>query len=313
MRYIEDIKENEHIIEHYLCKQKQSLKTRSGKTYLSLRLMDKTGTIDAKVWEMHNDIQSFEEGDMIKIDGNIVTFQNDLQLKVNKIRRSREGEYIPGNYIPMTDKDIDSLYAEALAIIKSINHPHIKQLLENILVNDNAQAEAFKARSAAKYMHHAYMGGLLEHTLAVANICDFMCSRYKHLNRDILMAGALLHDIGKIYELSEMPINDYTDDGQMLGHIVIGCEMISAQVAQIPDFPPTLASMIKHLIISHHGEYEYGSPKLPCTAEAILLHYADNMDAKLKTFEEAFDGDKTAGPWTGYNKALNRYLRRSDF
>ena len=313
MRYIEDLKENEHVIEHYLCKQKQSLKTRSGKTYLSLRLMDKTGTIDAKVWEMHNDIQSFEEGEMIKIDGNIVTFQNELQLKINKLRKSREGEYIAGNYIPMTDKDIDSLYAEVLAIIKSINHPQVRQLVENILVNDKENAEAFKSRSAAKYMHHAYMGGLIEHTLAVANICDFMSGKYKHINRDILMAGALLHDVGKIHELSEMPINDYTDDGQMLGHIVIGCEMIAAEVAKISGFPHALASMIRHLIISHHGEYEYGSPKLPCTAEAILLHYADNMDAKLKTFEESFDNDKTPGPWTGYNRALNRYLRRSDF
>ena len=313
MRYIEDLRENEHVVEHYLCKQKQSLKTRSGKTYLSLRLVDKTGTIDAKVWEMNNDIQSFEEGDMIKIDGNVATFQNELQLKINKLRRSREGEYIPGNYIPMTDKDIDSLYAEVQEIIQSITHPLVRQLLENILVNNKEQAEAFKTRSAAKYMHHAYMGGLLEHTLAVAQICDFMCTRYKHLNRDILMASALLHDIGKIYELSEMPINDYTDDGQMLGHIVLGSEMVAVEASKIPGFPHELASLIKHSIVAHHGEYEYGSPKLPCTAEAILLHYADNMDAKLKTFEETLDSDKTPGPWTGYTKALNRYLRRSDF
>jgi len=313
MRYIEDFKENEHVIEHYLCKQKQSLKTRSGKTYYSLRLMDKTGTIDAKVWELTNDVQNFDEGDMIKIDGLIVTYQNDLQLKINKLRRSREGEYIAGNYIPMTEKDIDGLYAEVAQIIKSINHPQIRLLLENILVNDTWRAEAFKGRSAAKHMHHAYMGGLLEHTLSVAQICDFMSGRYKHLNRDILMASALLHDIGKIYELSEMPINDYTDDGQMLGHIVIGSEMVAVEAANIPGFPHELASMIKHSIIAHHGEYEYGSPKLPCTAEAILLHYADNMDAKLKTFEENLDNDKTPGPWTGYNKALNRYLRRSDF
>ena len=313
MRYIEDLRENEHVLEHYLCKQKQSLKTRSGKTYLSLRLMDKTGTIDAKVWEMNNDIQSFEEGDMIKIDGNIVTFQNELQLKINKLRKSRDGEYIAGNYIPSTDKDIGELYAEVLAIIKSITHPQIRQLLEIIFVDDNEQAEAFKTRSAAKHMHHAYMGGLIEHTLAVAEICDFMSSRYKHLNRDILMASALLHDIGKVYELSAMPINDYTDDGQMLGHIVIGAEMVSKAVDMIPGFPHELASMIKHSIIAHHGEYEFGSPKLPCTAEAILLHYADNMDAKLKTFEEALNNDKTPGPWTGYHKALNRYLRRTDF
>jgi len=313
MRYIEDLRENEHVIQHYLCKQKQNLKTRSGKTYLSLRLMDKTGTIDAKVWEMNNDIQNFDEGDMIKIDGNIVTFQNELQLKVNKLRRSSEGEYVPGNYIPMTDKDIDVLYGQVLDIIKSINHAHIRQLLENILVNDKVRAEAFKTRSAAKYMHHAYMGGLIEHTLAVAQICDFMSGRYKHVNRDILMCCALLHDVGKIHELSEMPINDYTDDGQMLGHIVMGCEMVTLEASKIPDFSHELASMIKHCIISHHGEYEYGSPKLPCTTEAILLHYADNMDAKLKIYEETFDNDKTPGAWTGYIKAMNRYLRRSDF
>jgi len=275
--------------------------------------MDKTGTMDAKVWEMNNDIQNFDEGDMVKIDGNIVTFQNELQLKINKLRRSREGEYIAGNYIPMTDKDIDALYGEVLDIIKSVTHPHVRQLLENILVKDGERAAAFKSRSAAKYMHHAYMGGLLEHTLSVAQICDFMSGRYKHINRDILMASALLHDIGKIYELSEMPINDYTDDGQMLGHIVMGSEMVTLEAAKIPGFSHELASMIKHCIIAHHGEYEYGSPKLPCIAEAILLHYADNMDAKLKTFEETLDGDKTPGAWTGYVKALNRYLRRSDF
>ena len=212
----------------------------------------------------------------------------------------------------MTDKDIDSLYSEVQDIIKSITHPHIRQLLENILVHNISQAQSFKTRSAAKQMHHAYMGGLLEHTLAVVQICEFMCQRYKHINRDILMAGALLHDIGKIYELSEMPMNDYTDDGQMLGHIMIGAEMVAIEVSKMPDFPHQIASMIKHLIISHHGEYEFGSPKLPCMAEAILLHYADNMDAKLKTFEETLDSDKTPGQWTGYQKAFNRYFRRSD-
>jgi len=312
MRYIENLQENEHVIEHYLCKQKQNLKTRSGKTYLSLRLMDKTGTIDAKVWEMNKDIQSFEEGDMIKIDGNIATFQNELQLKVNKLRKSREGEYVAGNYIPMTDKDIDALYGEIQEIIKSISHTQVRQLITNIFGNKERE-DAFKSRSAAKNMHHAYMGGLLEHTLAVAQICDFMSSRYKHINRDILMASALLHDIGKIYELSEMPHNDYTDDGQLLGHIVMGCELVTLEASKIPDFPHELASLIKHSIVSHHGEYEYGSPKLPCTAEAVLLHYADNMDAKLKAYEETLDSDKTPGPWTGYNRALNRYLRRSDF
>jgi 3'-5' exoribonuclease len=313
MRYLEDVKENEHIIEHYLCRQKQTLKTRGGKTYLSLRLSDKTGQMDAKIWEMNNDIQSFEEGDMIKIDAQVVTYQNELQLKVIKLRKSRDGEYIPLNYVPTTEKDIDELYREVLDFIRSVQHTKLRALLEGIFVKDGERAEAFKARSAAKQMHHSYMGGLIEHTLNVVQICDFMSGRYKHVNRDLLITSALLHDIGKIYELSPMPMNDYTDDGQMLGHITIGVEMITEQVREIPDFPHDLASLLKHSILSHHGEMEFGSPKLPATIEAFLLHCADNMDAKLKSFEEILDKDSTAGPWTGYQKMLNRYIRRSDF
>jgi 3'-5' exoribonuclease len=313
MRYLEDVKENEQVVEHYLCRQKQTLKTRGGKTYLSLRLSDKTGQMDAKVWEMNNDIQSFEEGDMIKIDAQVVTFQNELQLKVIKLRKSREGEFIPLNYVPCTEKDIDELYGEVLDFIKSVQHPKLRAVLEGILVRDENQVEAFKSHSAAKHMHHSYMGGLLEHTLNVAQICDFMSGRFKHLNRDLLITSALLHDIGKIYELSPMPMNDYTDDGQMLGHITIGVEMITAEVHKIEDFPHDLASLLKHSVLAHHGEYEYGSPKLPATIEAFLLHCADNMDAKLKSFEEILDKDSTAGPWTGYQKMLNRYIRRSDF
>ncbi|MCL2501259.1 MAG: HD domain-containing protein [Defluviitaleaceae bacterium] len=313
MRYLEDVKENEHVVEHYLCRQKQTLKTRGGKTYLSLRLSDKTGQMDAKVWEMNNDIQSFEEGDMVKIDAQVATYQNELQLKIIKLRKSRDGEYIPLNYVPTTEKDIDMLYGEVLDFIKSVQHPKLRALLEGILINDETQAEAFRVRSAAKQMHHSYMGGLIEHTLNVAQICDFMSTRYKHVNRDLLITSALLHDIGKIYELSPMPMNDYTDDGQMLGHITIGVEMISEEVRNIADFPHDLASLLKHSILAHHGEYDFGSPKLPSTIEAFLLHCADNMDAKLKSFEEILDKDSTAGSWTGYQKVFNRYIRRSDF
>ncbi|MCL2203177.1 MAG: HD domain-containing protein [Defluviitaleaceae bacterium] len=313
MRYLEDVRENEHVLGHYLCRQKQSLKTRGGKTYYSLRLSDKTGQMDAKVWELNNDIQAFEEGDMIKIDAQVVTFQNELQLKVIKLRKSLEGEYIPLNYVPCTEKDIDALYGEVLAYIKSVEHPKLRALLEGILVKNEDRAQAFKSHSAAKQMHHSYMGGLLEHTLNVVQICDFMSSRYKHLNRDLIITSALLHDIGKIYELSPMPMNDYTDDGQMLGHITIGVEMVTEEAGKIPDFPHELASLLKHSLLAHHGELEFGSPKLPATIEAFLLHCADNMDAKLKSFEEILDKDSTAGPWTGYQKVFNRYIRRSDF
>ena len=312
MRYIEDFKEAEQILDHYLCKQKQSLKTRAGKTYLSLRLADKTGTVDAKVWEMTNDIGAFEEGDMIKIDAHVTTFQNDLQLKVNKLRKSREGEYVPMDYIATTEKDIEELYAEVLAFIKSVTHPKLRALLEAMLVNDPARVAAFKSHSAAKHMHHSYMGGLLEHTVNVTQICDFMSGRFKYINRDLLIAGALLHDFGKIYELAPMPMNSYTDDGQLLGHIIMCVEAIGREAALIPEFPHELESLIKHMILSHHGEFEFGSPKLPSTIEAFLLHSADNMDAKLKSFEETLDNDATLGPWTGYQKMFNRYLRKSD-
>jgi len=312
MKFIAELKENDHVLGHYLCKFKQSLKTRTGKTYYSIKLQDKTGTVDAKVWELTNDIQDFNEGDMIKIDATALSYQNEIQIKIHKLRRSQEGEYVMSDYIPTTEKDIDEMYGQIVALVHSIENTYIKALLENILIKDEARAAALKSHSAAKAMHHSYMGGLLEHILAVTQICDFMSSRYRYINRDLLLAGALLHDIGKIYELSPMPQNEYTDDGQMLGHIIIGVEMVVVETMKIENFPHEIASLIKHLIISHHGEFEFGSPKLPSTAEAILLHYADNMDAKLKTIEEVLDKDATPGPWAGYHKALARYIRNSD-
>ena len=312
MKFISEMRENDNIIGHFLCKSKQSLKTRTGKTYFSITLQDKTGTAEGKVWELTRDIQDFEEGDMIKIDASALLYQNVIQLKVHKIRRSIEGEYNPQDYIPTTSKNIDEMYAQLVAIIATINHPHIKTLLENLLIKDNERAAALKSHSAAKLLHHGYMGGLLEHILSVAEICDFMSTHYKHVNRDLLLAGALLHDIGKIYELSPMPKNEYTDDGQMLGHIIIGVEMVAIEVLNIKGFPHNVASLIKHLIVSHHGEFEFGSPKLPCTTEAMILHYADNIDAKVKTIEETLEKDSTPGPWAGYHKLLGRYIRSSD-
>lgn len=313
MRYIEDLKQDEKIAEHYLCKQKQSLKTRSGKTYLSLKLQDKTGIIDGKVWELNNDVQNFEENDFIKVDGLVLTYQNELQLKIIKIRKSREGEYDTADYIPCTDKDIDSLYKQLLEYIRSLKNPFIKQLMDNMIVKNEEVAGALKSHSAAKNMHHNYMGGLLEHTLNVVQISDFLGLRYKFVNRDILVATAILHDIGKIYELSEFPNNDYTDDGQLLGHLIIGAQMIKEEAAKIPNFPPKLSSLLQHSILAHHGEYEYGSPKKPKTIEAFILHSADNLDAKVKMFEEAIEDNNTQSPWAGYNKMLLRNIRNSDF
>ncbi|MDE6357505.1 MAG: HD domain-containing protein [Eubacteriales bacterium] len=313
MRYIADLKQDEAVVEHYLCKRKQTLKSRSGKSYLSLLLQDKTGTINAKVWELNNQIQSFEENDFIKIDATVLTYQNELQLNVRKIRRSQEGEYEPMNYIPSTDKNIEELFKEIVNIISSLENKHIKTLLENIYIKNDELRERFKVHSAAKSMHHNYMGGLLEHTLSISQICNFLASHYPFANRDILIASAMIHDIGKMFELSSFPDNDYTDDGQLLGHIVIGTELITAETAKIEGFPHQLKSLLKHSILSHHGEYEYGSPKRPKTVEAFILHCADELDAKIKMYEEAINADTTSGNWVGYHKMLARNIRKSNF
>jgi len=311
VRLIKELREGERIIEHYLCKEKQSRETQKGKTYYSLKLRDKSGMIEAKVWELSTEIQAFDEGDMIKIDGYVLSYQNELQIKVTKLRRSNEGEYTPSDYVATTDKNIDEMYSQLVDIIKSIENVHLRTLLENILIKDEAKVALLKSHSAAKNMHHSYMGGLLEHTLAVTQISDFISVRYRYVNRDLTIAGAILHDIGKIYELSPPPQNEYTNEGQLLGHIVIGVELITEEVAKIEGFPTELATLLKHSIVSHHGEYEFGSPKLPSIPEAMILHYADNMDAKLKIFEEAFDVSTSV--WTGYHRSMGRYLRKSEF
>ena len=313
MKFIKDFKESDRIIDHYLCKQKQTMKSRAGKTYLSLKLQDKTGFIDGKVWDLTHDIQGFDEGDYIKIDGVVQAYQNELQIKITRIRQSETGEIEPADYIPCTEKDVQALYEEIVHAIQSVQDGHIRQLLENIFIHNTAVAEAFKTHSAAKNMHHSYMGGLIEHTLSVVQICDFMSGRYRFVNRDILIAVAMLHDLAKIYELSAFPMNDYTDDGHMLGHIVLGAELIGQEADKIPGFPHALKSMLRHCILAHHGEYEFGSPKLPMTIEACILHLCDNADAKIRIYEEALAADKTGGSWVGFHRILQHNIRKSDY
>ena len=313
MKYINELHEGENIIEHYLCKSRQTMKSRNGKNYLSLKLQDKTGMVDAKVWDLNNDIQSFQENDFIKVDAFVTTFNNELQLNVKRVRRSREGEYDPADFVPSTDKNIDEMYDQLMGYIKTMKNPYLKKLLEEIFLRHPVISKEFKYHSAAKAMHHSFRGGLVEHTLSVTQLCDFLAPRYNYVNRDILVASAMLHDVGKVLELSDFPTNDYTDDGQLLGHLILGSELIRDAAAKIDGFPKRLESLMKHCMLSHHGEYEYGSPKLPSTPEAFLLHCADNLDAKTKMIEEALAADSTQGHWAGYNRMLQRNLSRSDF
>ena len=313
MRYINELREGENLVEHYLCKSKQTLKSRAGKSYYSLKLQDKTGTIDAKVWDLNNDIKSFDENDFIKIDGTVLIYNNEPQLNIRRIRKSDEGEYNPMDYIPSTEKNIDEMLKELYGYIDSINDKYIKKLLQEIFINDEYVSKCFKTHSAARTMHHSYLGGLVEHTLSVTQICDFMAGRYKNVNRDLLVATAMLHDVAKVKELSQFPMNEYTDDGQLLGHIVMGSEMVHEAASKIEDFPKTLESLIKHSILAHHGEYEFGSPELPKTIRAFILHCADNMDAKTKAIEEAIEGNSTQGNWVGYQRIMQRNIRNSEY
>lgn len=311
MRYLNELRDGEMVKETYLCKQLQTLKTKAGKSYYSLQVQDKTAILDAKVWDLGAGIEHFEVMDYIHIEGQVVSFQGSLQLNIRRLRKSQEGEYNPADFMPITDQDIDSMYRILTKYIAKIKQPHVKKLVESFFIEDKAFAEAFKKHSAAKSVHHGFIGGLLEHTLAVTKLCDYMADQYPFLQRDLLLAGAMFHDIGKLKEISEFPENDYTDDGNLLGHIYIGAEWIGEHIAEIPDFPAKIASELKHCILAHHGELEYGSPKKPCLAEALALSLADNMDAKLETMKELLKPGSDSSEWLGFQRLFDTNIRKT--
>ena len=312
MRYIETFHEGNHISDIYLCKTKQIQLTKTGKEYGNLILQDKTGTIEAKIWELSSPgVGEFDAMDYVHIEADVTLFQNANQLNVRRIRTAREGEYVEADYLPVSKKEIGKMYEELLGFVRSVKNPWLNQLLSGYFVEDKEFAKAFQFHSAAKTVHHGFVGGLLEHTLSVVKLCDYYAGYYKTLNRDLLLTAAMFHDIGKMQELSRFPENDYTDDGQLLGHIMIGTEMISERIRQIPDFPPRLASELKHCILAHHGELEYGSPKKPALLEALALNFADNTDAKMETMIEALAVGGTNKGWLGYNRLLETNIRKT--
>lgn len=311
MRYINTLCEGETIRNIYLCKNKRSAETRNGKPYDNLLLQDKTGTLDGKVWDPNsNGIADYDEMDFIEVYGDVINYNNNLQINIKQIRKAQEGEYIPADYMPTSEKSVDRMYEELLSYVNKVQNTYLHQLLEFYFVNDEQFISRFKAHSAAKSVHHGFSGGLLEHTLSVVKLCEYYVGTYSILNRDLLYAAALFHDIGKTKELSSFPENDYTDDGQLLGHIVIGVEMVNDGIRTIPGFPEKLGSELKHCILAHHGELEYGSPKKPALAEALALNFADSTDAKMQTLTEIFK-EKDSSDWLGYNRLFESNLRKS--
>lgn len=313
MRYIETFKEKETITGIYFCKYKTTALSKTGKEYASIILQDKSGTVDGKIWNLSSaGIREFDEKDYVYIKAEVTVFNGALQLNISEVRVAEEGTYAESDYLPTSDRDIEQMYGELLAVLRKVQNPHLLALNKMFFVDNAAFVKEFKRHSAAKRVHHGFVGGLLEHTLGVVKMCDTIADRYSYLNKDLLITAAAFHDIGKVYELSDFPDNDYTDAGQLLGHIVMGCELIGNAVRELPGFPKVLERQLKHCIVAHHGEFEYGSPKKPALAEALALHYADDLDAKLETFKEAISTPAgQSGEWIGFNKMLDSNIRKT--
>ena len=309
MRYINELRDGEMLSAVYLCKQCQTLKTKTGKSYMALTLQDRTGTLEAKVWDFGPGIGNVEAMDYVYTEGQLTTFQNNLQLNVRRLYKANEGEYDPADYMPVSGRDRKEMLAELKQQIETVKEPHLHGLLQ-LVFSDNDVISKFTSHSAAKAIHHAFIGGLLEHTLGVAKLCSQIAGDYPLLNRDLLVTAAIFHDIGKLFEISSFPENDYTDEGNLLGHIFLGAEYIGKKIEEVPDFPQKLAAELRHCILAHHGELEFGSPKRPAIAEALVLSMADNLDAKMETLKELFAGNENAGGnWLGYQKLFESNIR----
>lgn len=312
MRYIDSLREGERVNEIYLVKSRNSALTKAGKPYDNVILQDKTGTLDAKIWDPGSvGIDEFDAMDYVAVTGDITSFQGALQCSIKRVRKVSAGEYDPKDYLPTSDYDVEEMYRELLAYVDSVKNPYLQQLLCAFFKNPTIE-EQFKFHSAAKSVHHGFVGGLLEHTVSVTRNCNYFAKAYPILNRDLLLTASMFHDIGKLKELSTFPENDYTDAGNLLGHIVIGSEWVGEEIKKIDGFPVLLANELKHCILAHHGELEFGSPKKPALIEAIALSFADNIDAKMETVKEMLNGvPENNLEWQGYNRLLESNFRRT--
>jgi len=308
-QHINEFSEGDRVIGHFLVQSKQLLTTKSGKPYLSLILQDKTGSISAKVWDnadQYND--TFRNNDVIKVDANVELYNKELQLGIRRLRPSEVHEFELSSFLRRSDYDVDEMLLELRSYIESIENTYLRSLLDAFFEDDEI-VEKFKTSPAARSIHHVCVGGLLEHTLSTARICEYLTTHYEQLDSDLLISMAILHDVGKISELEVTPSINYTDEGNLLGHIIIGIQMIEERIKQIPDFPPKLRTLVEHMILSHHGQSDWGSPRPPMFLEAEILHRADDLDVKVDIIRKALSEDRDPeSSWTSYQRALERVL-----
>jgi 3'-5' exoribonuclease len=305
--------ENKIVTSSFVVAAKQIKPKKTGEPYLALTLADRTGQLEAKMWDNVEEVlEAFEQDDFLKIKGLVNKYKNRFQLTIHKLRKLGESEIDFADYLPKTTKDVDELWRTLTSFVSSIQNPYLKSLVQSFMA-DPEIAAAYRNAPAAKTLHHAYIGGLLDHVVSLFRSSDLICRNYPQVNRDLLLTGVFLHDIGKIHELTYMRSFSYTTRGQLLGHMIIELEMLQAKLAQFPEFPPELKTLLEHLIISHHGHYEFGSPKLPMFPEALLLHYLDDLDSKMESMRAHFEREAgNDSSWTSYNPSLGRTLLNTE-
>jgi 3'-5' exoribonuclease len=310
--YLSDLKPNQVFTTTFLVHVKDVRQKKSGEPYLSLLLGDRTGEVDAKMWDNVVEVlDTFERDDFVKVKGLLQIFQNRMQVAVHKMSRVLDSDVDFADFFPASKRDPLEMFAELRALVASMRNPHLQALL-NAFLDDEPLARMYRTAPAAKHVHHAFLGGLIEHVLSVCRLCHLASSHYGNLDPDLLLTGAILHDVGKVAELTYERSFGYSSEGQLLGHIVIGLRLLNEKLAKFPDFPTKLRVLVEHLIVSHHGELEYGSPKVPLFPEAMLLHHLDNLDSKMECMRALAEKDRLVdGYWTGYSPSLERSILKT--
>jgi len=312
--YVADLVADQTITSFFLVADKETRPTREGKPFLHLELRDRTGSIEARMWENFEEVAPTLGRDaFVKVQARVETYKGRLQLAIEKLRRAQPEEIDLEDYFPRTKKDVEELYRQLTGYVAEVRNPWLRRLLESV-VGDRDIVPKLKRAPAAKSMHHAYLGGLLEHVVSLCGVCRAVVAQYPEVDADLLLAGVILHDIGKIEELAYEYGVDFTTEGQLLGHIVMELELVGKKIDALEGFPAELRTLVLHMLASHHGRYEFGSPRLPMFPEALLLHYLDDLDSKMATMREAIASDQGEGEWTAWNRALERrFLRLEKF
>jgi 3'-5' exoribonuclease len=308
-RFITDLQENERFVSSFLVMAKTLGKTRSGNPFLRIRLSDHTGETEGRIWERALEFdQGFSVNDVVRVRARVERYQDKLQLNISDIERIDPEEVDPTLFLPKSPHDVSELWQQFEDLAGQVKNRHLQRLLQSFLL-ERTFVEQMKQAPAAKSMHHAYLGGLLEHTVSVTRLMGRICDHYPRLDRDLLITAAILHDIGKLEEFSYQMHLDYTDAGRLLGHVVLGVQRVQEKIDKLEGFPPTLSLTLQHLMVSHHGEYEFGAPKRPKTLEAFALHYADDLDAKMNHLASLLDNEKESpSHWTPFQQVYDRFV-----